>query len=96
MGDIIQGYVNMGREYKAPWCCVRCRTPYMCADGACDCHINHGQKRPYVGWRDWADVIGAQPSLNRQAHLQSPREWQTRWFVNNLIRINPVTGDLLA
>jgi hypothetical protein len=94
MGDIIQGYVNMGREYKAPWSCSKCRTPYMCGNWGCDCHINHGQKRPYVGWRDWTEVINSQPNWRRSAYQQNRREWQTRWFIENLVRTNPLSGEI--
>jgi hypothetical protein len=77
-----------------PWpqrCCVKCRTPYMCALPSCICH--HGARYvprdPAAGWISWDQVLTTQSRAQRSIYLADPNEWQIRWFIDHLIKIRP-------
>jgi hypothetical protein len=57
----------MSRGYRAapanrvplpPKCCVRCRTPYMCGNPQCRCHIPEALMKRFAASHDWQDRSG--------------------------------------
>jgi hypothetical protein len=76
-----------------PWpqrCCVKCRTPWMCAESRCLCHFETSRPRPLLGWYSWDEVVRRLSRNERNQYLLGPTEFQTRWFVSNLVK--PVSG----
>lgn len=35
------GYAPEVHPSPPPWCCVKCKTPYMCGNPACPCHVKN-------------------------------------------------------
>jgi hypothetical protein len=75
-----------------PWpqrCCVKCRTPFMCALASCKCHVEFTKPAPPDGWVTWDQVVWAQNKVQRYDYLADPLGWANRWFIDNLIKTRP-------